>query len=228
MLWVAPLGAQEPAPAPSGYAQPALRPEEAEALQAFDLLKRQHDAALLHYHALLPSRKSEAKRREIFDRYYPKPEDWGPRFAEVNQRFPGTEGAAKGLVWVVNHVDSVELESRARRTLLQDHLSRPILAEICETLAQPDKREGLTDLEFLFEHSPSDWVKGNAVKGLCTADLAALRKSDTPILRERLEQHIGILRDRYGSQVMEGQPGSAWATRLARELRHLSLGQQFL
>ena len=206
----------------------AQEAQETKALDVYLLLRREYDSALLFYNYYIPSRRTERKRKEAYDKYFPKPAIWGPRFTEVHQDYPNTLGAAKGLVWVVQNFDLGPQEEMARGVLLKDHLARPLLAEICEALAQDGRRAGRADLEFLFSKSPLDGVKATALKYLCEQDLAIVRTKPDKKIQARLEERLTLMKDRFATQRVGPKSVGQWAEEFRRRMQFLSIGQEFL
>ena len=208
--------------------QAAKNAQERKALDAYRLLKREYGAALMHYNYIIPSRRTERKRKEAYDKYFPKPQVWGPRFHAIHRQYPKTQGAAEGLIWVVQHFDGGPQEKSARDILLKDHLSRPQLVAICEPLSQPGRRSGRADLEWLLTKSPVDRVKATALKYLCEQDLAIIRSKPDKEIQARLEDRLTLMTDRFSTQNVGAKTVGQWAQEFRRRMQYLSIGQEFL
>ncbi|MEZ6004317.1 MAG: TlpA disulfide reductase family protein [Planctomycetota bacterium] len=201
---------------------------EADAMKRFERLKSDRDAALLHYNAVLPGAHTPQRRQRAYDRHYPKPEEWGPRFAEVAQAFPDTEGGLRSQIWIVCHWTGSPTAQRAADELLGRYLQSPLLTEACPFLARPEFANGRARLVQLSKQSPVDAVRATALMQLCELDLEALKTQRNEPLRKEFEQRIAELQTRFATEPIDGRLAREWAQILRQRLDTLILGQKFL
>ena len=204
----------------------ALR--EKEARGRYDLIRREREAALIRYNYMLPGLRTERKRKAAYEKHFPKPILWAPRFFEVHEQYPGTEAAGLALIWIVTHLDSTPLEVEARRVLLNQHIHLSELTAVCSALGSAPRAGGEADLIWLFEKSPIPEVQAGALIQLCKLDLESWQAQQSATVQERLQHRLAMLEVRFSNLRFEGRTGRDWAKQLFREMAHLTLGQQFL
>ncbi len=222
--------AQEPFPgARAGRSTTApTAQDESSARTTYDQLIRRREALLLQYQHIVAGKSTKRRRDETFLKYYPHPEDWAPRFFAVYRAYPGTVSAARSLVWIVTHWRDSELDYQCREILFQHYISQPFLDEVCRSLSHAKQPRAKKDLQFLFDNSPVEAVKGRACLVLCELALDELEVSDSPTLRASTEEYVKLLDSKFAAVKMGRMAGAQWAARYRLVLDHLSLGQKVL
>ena len=224
----------------------ARQKRERDARSSVERLLRERSAALIAYNHRLPALRTERKREEAYRKYFPSPQKWAPRLFAVHEAYPGTQGAAEALVWIVQHLDDNQgqvprgtvpagashsgqgWERRARRILLKDHIHRPELVALCSALDSETRSGARQDLEHLLQQSPIPAVRMAALVQLCRLDLTRWQSGQEASAKQRLDARLPQLESVLAKQTFEGRTGAQWAAQLQRELTYFSLGQEFL
>lgn len=218
----APQGDPKPAP-PSPTSQ-----QETSATADYQNLIRRREADLIQYNQIVSGKRSERRREETFQKYYPHPKDWGPRFFEVYESNPGTVAGCLSLVWVVTHWRDSELDYKCRTILFKQYLRQTSLHEICKSLSFAKQPRAKQDLLYLYDHSPVEMVKAHACLALCEMALDRLQEQGGDELRITTAEYVRLLGARFAAIKMAGKSGAQWSSRFLVQLDHLSLGQKVL
>jgi len=125
-------------------------------------LEAEYEKAQKDFGALYEKAKTDEERQALFEKHYPSPAAYVPRFIALAKEAPQDEAAAKALGWVLRYCREEPELTEALDLLLEHHAEREALAAMCAPLRYSDVPRVETFLRTLLVESPSEEVRGQA------------------------------------------------------------------
>jgi serine/threonine protein kinase/thiol-disulfide isomerase/thioredoxin len=206
--------------------------------QQFEQLQKEYQNALNTYTSLLQSAKTVADKAKAQAKQ-PRFEEFADRFFGLADKHPGSSAAVEALQWVLEQTASQaeeqkESRRRALAALQRDHLQKPELDQICQSLSTtpaPDCDEFLRAA--LAAHTQPN-VRGLAGCALAKslAQQADQVRPSSPARADELfhaaEKQLDEVIQKYGSVSLGKSSLGEVAKGQLHALRHLSIGRQAL
>jgi len=211
---------------------------------AYDALEKEFDALEKSFYDELKGAKTAEERQKVAASKRPDAEAFIPRFREVAERHPRTDGAARSLAWIVLHADGTEKRDSMLR-LLDDHVQHEVLGKLCYDISFDSARWVGESLERIGREASSTEVQGKAWFGLANhlqraartarrmqepggksiESLAYLKHVDPAVLERRAEEiYEQIVRDYPDVKMFRSTLGDM-ARGTLFELREFSIGK---
>jgi len=103
---------------------------EQKAKAAFDELSAVFDKAQDEFRALMGKAESDEDRKTLFEKHYPKPEDYSERFVGIYNEHPDSKFGLKALQWAASRDRESEHGQNAISTLIDKHIDSDGMAEL--------------------------------------------------------------------------------------------------
>jgi thiol-disulfide isomerase/thioredoxin/tRNA A-37 threonylcarbamoyl transferase component Bud32/tetratricopeptide (TPR) repeat protein len=203
--------------------------------QEFEVLQREYQNAYSDYSSRLQQAQTVADKNKAKARQ-PHFEEFADRFFQLAEKLRDTGTAIEALLWVLENTASkpnlAAIRQRALEKLQRDHLQKPELSQVCNSLSKtpaPDCDELLRAA--LTKHAQAD-VRGLAGYALAQslAQQAEQARQNNPSEGEALfqaaEQQYNEVIKKYGSVPTGKSSLGEVAKAKLHALSHLSIGRQ--
>jgi hypothetical protein len=179
---------------------PPVAPAPSPAKAEFDAVKAEYDKSMKEFNAAYQAAKTDEEHGKIYAETYPKPEEWGPRFKAVADKYPTERAAADSLAWIVQNLRKPDAQAEALDLLLAKHLASPVIGGVCQSLQYSQAPNAETFLRAVMTKSADHDAQGRACYVLAkvvssAGDLASRMKDDA--------QFAGNLEKWYGKPYVE-------------------------
>jgi hypothetical protein len=166
--------------------------------QQYQNLQMEYETALKEYRKAFNDAKTPQERQKLTKEY-----PWAkfaPRFLELAEKQPKDDAAFHALQWVINTphprtTEADELQKKAMKLLLHDHVSNEKIASVCARLGFSLDEESQQFLSAILEKSSHRSAKAQACLALAAWHENRLRLArrfkDTPELAKRYEPILG-------------------------------------
>jgi hypothetical protein len=181
-------------------------PQDEAAIDAsVEAVTDEYDAAVAAFGEAYGAAQTDEERQKLLQ-HYPDASKWFPRLLAIGEEHPGTNGAVRALVWIVQHAQGTEEQAvLARDYLMNDYLLHPGIGPLCEVLGSRLDAPNEEALRKILAENPE-----RVPQGCAAFALAKLLAQESELARIFAADSNAEVRKQY-----EGYYGKEVAARMA-------------
>jgi hypothetical protein len=202
------------------------------AAQQYNATVAEYDKAMQAFFQEYSKAKTQEERQKIYEKKYPKVQDYSDRIMELVRKHPKDAFAVQALVWVFQHRRGQEAGREAQAILLRDYVASAEIAPVCQMMAYDTSPDAEKTLKSILEKNKHHEVLGQARMSL--AQHCQIRAEYDTSLSDKEKQRLTKEAEAAAEEVAakyadikdyRGTLGKA-AKSMLFELRNLAIGKQ--
>jgi hypothetical protein len=130
--------------------------------EAYQAIEKEYQKAQQDFFKAYQAAKTNEEKQKIYEKQYPKVEDYASRFLELAEKHAKDPVAEKALTWIVQNAWHTPPGQKAMGILVRDHIESKNLGPVCQSLVYSSSPEAEKSLRQILEKNPHKEVRGQA------------------------------------------------------------------